>query len=90
MRRTNLALRGFPATTRPIVAKDTTSAAAASERVPEVSAALGVPAADQGSDRRAKGSSRVFTASSDWRINTDRTAQQRSEINPSEGGSNHE
>jgi hypothetical protein len=90
MKGINLADRAFPATTRRIVAKNTTPAAAAIQRASEVTAAPGVPAAGEGSGRTAKCPVQVFTAGSDWRITTGRTAQQRSEINPSEGGSNHE
>ncbi len=79
-----------PAIGSAVVAKNTTPAAAAIQRAPEVSAALGSPVADQGSGRGAKCPVRTFTAGSDWRITTGRTAQQRSEINPSKGGSNHE
>ena len=90
MKRVNLPERGFRASTRPIVAKATTAATAATERAPEVSAALGSPVAGQGSGRGAKCPVRAFTAGSDWRITTGRTAQQRSETNPTEGGINYE
>lgn len=90
MKRTTPTVRDSSAIARPIVAKKTTPAAAAIQRASEVSAALGFPAAGQGSGRGAKCPVQVFTAGSDWRITTGRTAQQCSEINPSKGGSNHE
>lgn len=82
MKRSRGAAREAVLTARTIVAKNTIPAAAAIQRASEVSAALGFPAAGQGSGRGAKCLVRVFTATADWRITTGRTAQQRSEINP--------
>ena len=75
---------------RAIVAKDTTPAPAARDHAPGVRSIPGKAATGPGSDRRSKCPSRVFTRRSNWRITTGRTAQQRSETNPMEGGINHE
>lgn len=71
---------------RAIVAKDTTPARAASDHAPGVRSIPGRAAPGPGSDRRSKCPVRVFTRRSNWRITTGRTAQQRSDINPLEGG----
>lgn len=80
----------LPAIGSAVVAKNTTPAAAAIQGASEVSAALGSHVAGQGSGRGAKCPVRAFTRRSNWRITTGRTAQQRSETNPMEGGINHE
>ena len=75
---------------RTVVAKDTTPAPAARKHAPEVTVIPGKAASSTGSDRMPMRQSRVFTRRSKWRITTCRTAQQRSDINPLEGGINNE
>jgi len=86
MKRTKIAVL----TARAIVAKDTTPARASSDHAPGGRSVPGQAAPGLGSDRQSKCPARVFTWRSNWRITTGRTAEQRSEINPMEGGINHE
>lgn len=73
-----------------IVAKDTTRARAADAQHRRDGSSPEKGRAAEGSGRRTKHPEQAFTPRLKWRITTGRTAPPRSDVNPMEGGINHE